>query len=73
MGKQLKEKYNTILIKHTKAEKYINNTDIDIETRKKWEPAFMSIVENGNKILNELWDIGIIATKDEILNGFKLD
>ena len=65
----LKKKYNALLQREKKACLYLNNKNIKLTTIEK------SYIPKFNKITIELSEIGneiIGASKDELLNGFKI-
>ena len=65
----LKEKYNALLQREKKACLYLNNKNIKLETiEKSYIPEFQKITKELSEIGNGISG----ATKDELLNGFKL-
>lgn len=63
-----KEEYNKLLKRFNNAEEYLNNKEIPLKDRLKWEGEFMLIVNTLADLVNSIGGM----TKDEMLNGFKL-
>lgn len=68
----LKQKYNKLIERNTKAEKYLNDPNMSIRDIEKWMPTFdlivLEISITQREIQNEL---GRKMTYKEIWNGFK--
>ncbi|MCB2297779.1 hypothetical protein [Clostridium tagluense] len=65
----LKKKYNTLLQREKKACLYLNNKNIKLTTiEMSYIPEFQKITIELNEIARQIKG----ATKDELLNGFKI-
>jgi len=64
----LKVRYNKLLTRVNKAEEYLNNDKIPLETREQWIPKFKELIFKMEDILTKIGN----PTKEEILKGFKL-
>ena len=62
---ELKRRYNTLLGREQKAEKYLNNANE--KQFKKWLPEYNNIIRSLSGLMYQIPEI----THDEILNGFK--
>jgi len=64
----LKTSYNKLMDRYNKAEEYLDNDKIPLEIREQWIPKFKEILFKMEEILIKIDH----ATKEEILEGFKL-
>ena len=68
--KEFKIAYNKLVLRHKKAEAYLNNNDIPMADREKYLPEFRKLLNNINKAIEDFNANGIEMTADEILEGF---
>lgn len=71
--KQWKQRYNEYLLRHCKAEIYLNNNNISVSDREKWLPEYRDIVNQLNFILSILDEAEIKYNFDNILGGFDIE
>jgi hypothetical protein len=68
MNKDLKIRYNALLVREKKAETYIDNNAIPIYKREAWLPEFNKIIKEMGYLLKEIR----LYTPHEVLSGFKV-
>ena len=67
------KKYNALLQREKKAEKFLNDDTVDISKREKWLPEYEKIVSELGKMIHEYKTMtGSDMPTEEILNGYSL-
>ena len=65
------KKYNALLQREQKAEKFLNDDTVDISKREKWLPEYEKIVLELGKMIHEYKKMtGSDMPTEEILNGY---
>lgn len=69
---KLKQDYNALLTREQKAEKYLEDNSIELETRFKWLPAFEKITIDLSMFMRQYVAYTNTNMSDkEVLEGFK--
>ena len=71
--KDLKAKYNKVLLNYYRAADYMDNQEVPVKTREKHIPRFKAIIDELNRLLKIFREGGINYSDTEALNGFYLD
>lgn len=70
---ELKKEYNTYLMRHFKAAIYLDDNNIPLDEREQWLPEYKNILDNLNRILNQLDIYEATYSANEVLGGFNID
>ena len=65
----IKEKYDNVLKRYKRAEKYMDNLNTPLSQKEKYVGHFYEIIVQLNNLLDEIKDY----TKHEAMNGFFID
>lgn len=68
---EIKTKYNELLKRYYKAEKWIDSPERKIDEIERYKEPFLNIVIQLSSILNQMEKENIAYTDNEILHGFK--
>ena len=72
-SEEFMRKYNSLLQREKKAEKFLNDDTVDIAKREKWLPEFLKIEKELSLMIKEYKTItGSDMPTEEILNGYSL-
>ena len=65
------KKYNALLLREQKAEKFLNDDTVDIAKKEKWLPEFLKIEKELSLMIKEYKTMtGENMPTEEILNGY---
>lgn len=68
---ELKQEYNSLLLREAKAEIYLEDESIPVTEREKWQPEYKKIVDRLNELITQIEaEIGRKLTQSEIQGGF---
>ena len=65
---ELKNQYNSLLIRCIRAELYMDNPENPEEVKEKYMPEFKKIIHQLNNLLEHIGEY----THDEVCNGFQI-
>lgn len=70
---ELKKQYNTLLARHHKAIKFLDDPDINLDKKEVFIGLYREVLKKLNETVKELQRSGVEFTDKEVLEGFIID